>query len=541
MKKRRRAKPVSAQRARLSRISKQKEAATRMRTLARYMPNTRSLGYALFLAVNATAVWGGVFPFLPMEIQTGSFTVAFFLSQSLVFAASYFASTLGAYFFPGPTRKFLVWAAGAPYFLGWCCLIAAVYLRAVALDLAIAGGALIGFGSAGFYMAWQRLFASQKPAVGNRDLILACAFAPVIYFALYLIPAAVTAFLIPSVFMPLFALSILVASRTTDLDQPMFEDLPREHPTIYLQAIKDYWRSAFCIGAFALSCGVVRAIAVETPKIGETVNLLSMASMDAGIGFAATWHKKSLKINVSSAFRVLFPFVITAFLLLPFFGSSYVAPFAGALYALYDCALILMMIQCAQASRERGINPVFIYGFFGGIVYMLHDAGYLIGIFAGTIAPSGLAPLTSIALFSVYLLALVYFIGQGGFKQALSPNRARAERIELIPSAATPAKRRRPSAGMAHGVARKRPEIYDRISKQCALVKHHYGLSDREAEIMEYLARGTTVARIAELLAISENTVRTHSKRIYAKLDVHRKQELADLVDSFDPRGLKQP
>ena len=506
---------------------------------ARYMPNTRSLGYALFLAVNATAVWGGVFPFLPMSIQTSSFTVAFFLAQSLVFAVSYFASTLGVYFFPGPARKFLVWAAGLPYLLGWCALIAAVYVQDAALKLAIAGGALIGFGSAGFYMAWQRLFASQKPAVGNRDLILATVFAPLIYFALYLIPVAVTVFLIPTVFMPLFALSILVASRTTDLDQPMFENLPREHKNTYVQALKDYWRSAFCIGAFAFSCGVVRSIAVETPEVGAEVNMLSMASMlVAGVALAATWQKKSLQLNVSSAFRVLFPFVISAFVLLPFLGKDYIAPFAGALYALYDCAIILMMVQCAQASRERGINPVFMYGFFGGIVYMLHDAGYIMGLFAGNLTMFGLQPLTSIALFSVYLLALVYFVGQGGFKQALSPNRARAERIELIPTAAAPAKRKRPSASV-QAEGQRKPAVVDRISKQCILVKKHYKLSEREAEVMELIARGATVARIAEMLTVSENTVRTHSKRIYAKLDIHRKQELADLVDSFDPRTLE--
>ena len=33
-------------------------------------PNVTSLGYALFLAINAAGVWGGVFPFLPLEFQT---------------------------------------------------------------------------------------------------------------------------------------------------------------------------------------------------------------------------------------------------------------------------------------------------------------------------------------------------------------------------------------------------------------------------------------------------------------------------------------
>lgn len=38
-----------------------------------------------------------------------------------------------------------------------------------------------------------------------------------------------------------------------------------------------------------------------------------------------------------------------------------------------------MMIQCAQVSRDGGINPVFIYGVFGGIMYGLHDVGFLGG------------------------------------------------------------------------------------------------------------------------------------------------------------------
>ena len=55
------------------------------------------------------------------------------------------------------------------------------------------------------------------------------------------------------------------------------------------------------------------------------------------------------------------------------------------------------------------------------------------------------------------------------------------------------------------------------------------------AFVQEHIVRGKTVVRIAEELVISENTVRMHSKRIYAKLDIHKKQDLIDLVDSFDP------
>ncbi|MCI9207151.1 MAG: helix-turn-helix transcriptional regulator [Adlercreutzia caecimuris] len=70
-----------------------------------------------------------------------------------------------------------------------------------------------------------------------------------------------------------------------------------------------------------------------------------------------------------------------------------------------------------------------------------------------------------------------------------------------------------------------------------AAVRESFGLSAREAEVAELIARGNTVAHIAELLFVSENTVRTHSKRIYVKLGIHKRQELIELVESFDPEG----
>ena len=332
-------------------------------------PNVTSLGYALFLAINAAGVWGGVFPFLPLEFQTPEIVFWFFLAQSLVFSASYFASAFGVYFLPGPTRRFMVMLAAAPYFLGWCCLIAAIYLDAWALPLVVVGGGLLGLGSAGFFMLWQRLFASFDADHGNRDLIVGTAYAAIMYFALYLIPQAVTAYLIPLVFLPLFGLAIVLKSREIDRDQPMFEDVPRDHPHVYRTVVRDYWRSAFCVGALGFCTGIMRSLAIGEPQVGALVNVLSMAgSLVAAATVLVLWQFKNLRMNVVGAYRVVFPFVITSFLLLPFLMVAYAQWLAAILYAVYSVAIVLMMIQCAQASRDRGINPVFVYGFFGGVV-----------------------------------------------------------------------------------------------------------------------------------------------------------------------------
>ena len=535
-------------------------ARTALTYLAR--PNVTSLGYALFLAINAAGVWGGVFPFLPLDFQTPEIIFWFFLAQSLVFSLCYFASAVGVYFLPGPTRRFLVRLACIPYLLGWCCLIAAIYIDRAALPLVIVGGAFLGLGSAGFYMLWQRLFASSDSDRGNLDLIRGTVYGAIMYFGLYAIPQAVTAFLIPLIFMPLFGLAIVLKSREIDLDQPMFEDVPHENPTVYRAVIRDYWRSALCVGAIGFCTGIMRALAIGEPQVGSLVNMLSMAASLVGATAMLTlWKVKSVRFNVVGLYRVAFPFVITSFLLLPFSSLEYARWQAAILYAVYSVVIMLMMIQCAQASRDRGINPVFIYGFFGGIVYTLHDVGFLAGTFSEQVRILGIDPLATTALVSLYLLGFMFFIGQGGFKRILRHDPS-AENIELIMldgrdsgkpdgmrrDADQPGESRRDAnirsdsptsqADAPHGRGRRNFEgdfeLTDRLSKQAQILREQYRLSARETEVMEYIARGYTVARTAEELIVSENTIRTHSKRIYAKLNVHKKQELIDMLKAVE-------
>ena len=57
-----------------------------------------------------------------------------------------------------------------------------------------------------------------------------------------------------------------------------------------------------------------------------------------------------------------------------------------------------------------------------------------------------------------------------------------------------------------------------------------FGLTRREAEVALMLAEGKSKVAIAELLVLSENTVRGYAKNAYAKMDVHSKRELQQAV-----------
>jgi DNA-binding NarL/FixJ family response regulator len=56
------------------------------------------------------------------------------------------------------------------------------------------------------------------------------------------------------------------------------------------------------------------------------------------------------------------------------------------------------------------------------------------------------------------------------------------------------------------------------------------GLTDREREILEYAALGLSRGEIAEELALSINTVRTHLQHVLSKLGVHTTLEAATLL-----------
>ncbi len=300
-------------------------------------------------------------------------------------------------------------------------------------------------------------------------------------------------------------------------------------------------------------------------------------------------------------------------------GHGYAEALAAGLYALWSVAIVLMMVQCAQVSRDGGINPVFIYGVFGGIMYALHDVGFLGGRFLETVQVAGLPPLALITIGAVYLLGIMYFVGQGSFRRALASGAA--EEIELLALTRRAPRATGAAGGPAAGIAAEgvaelgtatglgatggagatgaaegaaglevagleaagleaagpgttglegatgsgaipqlehttEPEsataresafepgpvptegaYRDRLSKRMAAVREFYGLSARETEVAELIARGNTMAHIAELLFVSENTVRTHAKHIYVKLDIHKRQELIDLVEHFEPEG----
>ena len=68
------------------------------------------------------------------------------------------------------------------------------------------------------------------------------------------------------------------------------------------------------------------------------------------------------------------------------------------------------------------------------------------------------------------------------------------------------------------------------VSDTCLELAARYALSPRETEVFVLLAQGRTRAFIQDELVLSGSTVKTHVSHIYAKMGVHDRQGMMDLI-----------
>lgn len=73
--------------------------------------------------------------------------------------------------------------------------------------------------------------------------------------------------------------------------------------------------------------------------------------------------------------------------------------------------------------------------------------------------------------------------------------------------------------------------IDDRFEYNIQEIAKRHGLTERETEILLLMAKGRNSVFLQDHLVVSKNTIKTHIKHIYQKLDVHSQQEVIDLIE----------
>ena len=220
--------------------------------------------------------------------------------------------------------------------------------------------------------------------------------------------------------------------------------------------------------------------------------------------------------------RVLTPFLAILFLahiVLPPEARRWLPPLTLAFWQLVEVFVILVLVDVSR-SGVGSLGLVFSAG------WCVLAGGFAAGALFGSVT-SAVFGIEEDAVNAITVLHTVVAVVASSLLAAARYPEAEPHAGSSVPASVAPSGAAAPARAPAPAPAA------DAIAGACATLSARHALSAREAVVLELLARGNTRQSIATKLVVSENTVRTHVKNIYAKLRIHSKQQLIDLVDGM--------
>ena len=238
--------------------------------------------------------------------------------------------------------------------------------------------------------------------------------------------------------------------------------------------------------------------------------------------------------KVSTVSRVIMPVLAAMLVFLPFLSETYNLVFYMLLLGSYYFVALLITYLVAEVAHVRRVSPYVLMGVTMGIARVFLVVA-LLGGFAAAVAGGGPSDegehtMRYLVIIVVVLYALcmaLVFFSRDRKRRREGASQSAGQDGPRVDGALAAAQ-----ADAAATQADAASEGERALESRCAAVAREGGLTEREAEVLVYLARGRTKAYIAEALFVTENTVRSHVRNIYSKLGIHTRQQLIDLVES---------
>lgn len=412
-------------------------------------------------------------------------------------------------------------------FLGGCGLFALAVLSASAVAL-LASGLFVGFSVACLFVFWFK----RLSALSNKEIrgvfVAALAIGGLFGVVLLAIPRfAVLPVTCAGAGTPLAALTFAaLVERLRKPEQPVagvFRALSAGGMRDgYQQAFKGLLSSLVCASALLVVLPALNSVALQDSLPWEQrVANACLAQLLVSIVLAVTFKLLRRSPSTESIYLVVAPFLVVAMFAVPFAGVDFSRCFLLLGSCLFFAITVTLMLDCLSMARKTRTDVAVLYGLCAAVTFLVRFAANWI---MRTVSQSGVSQemqMVAMALFVVYLLGFAYVVMQ---------NRRRAqERLELAESV------------QSEAMLGKLPWSWRQGSREmecCQAIKEAAGLSEREYEVFQRLLRGKNVPAIAEELFISQNTVRSHVKRIYRLLDVHSRAELITFFEqAVDEEG----
>ncbi|WP_304426049.1 helix-turn-helix transcriptional regulator [uncultured Adlercreutzia sp.] len=274
-----------------------------------------------------------------------------------------------------------------------------------------------------------------------------------------------------------------------------------------------------------LGCGEALQANADAPFRVLGIDWPTLIGSACGVAVMVGFLFYAARPTFDSLFRLTAPLMVFALALLPW--ADLWAIFAGTTFTAATNTVLNIgaLLFVAAAARKGQVNAALGVGITQGSLQLGVLAGNFAGERLGPAAAASSTGLFAVALGLIALFALCWLF--------YPTDRARPRAVAQIKAPAPaghPAEKAEASAVPAESAVE--PAREGSIDERCLALAEACGLSTRETEILGYLARGRSQPYIREELVLSKNTVATHVKHLYQKLNVHSRQELLDLFEA---------
>ncbi len=265
---------------------------------------------------------------------------------------------------------------------------------------------------------------------------------------------------------------------------------------------------AACTFALSVVYGIIDAVALgAAPSPTISIYVSQCGGIAAAIVFYLCFGRPR-QVSSAALFNTVFGILATGILALPFASAAYAMALnalVAAGWKLVMLALFYLVVVTYAAHPARLLAAI-------ALAYALPRCGLFVGVsVAGLVGVGSGADFVltaGIAFACLYLILMVIWaVNARERKRAEAAAREAARQVGSLRREADGARRAR-----------------------CDEVARAHDLTAREADVLYLLAQGRDTDSIAEACSLAKNTVKSYRKAIYAKLGVHSRQEVIDLV-----------
>lgn len=397
---------------------------------------------------------------------------------------------------PLSSIRMLPWLAATLTSVGTLCIAHPVLLLmgdAASIGYVI-GSALTGIGSGIVVVLWGELLAT----LGSRRTVGYCVLAFLIAAAVFLLLSLFTSDLRQILIMVLPVISMIFFRRF----KQSVPHLTRIKKNLVVKAKPPYRLIAISL-FFGFSFGVMKGLFAPAEEdmtwLLYVLNIVAIVGASAAVYLTTSVYKMDFD---HMTYQIALPLMALGFLFIPLQNPWNIIGTGVHQFGYQYFYIILWAIWPVLASQAKVPSGwVAAWG-------MLSIQG---GQLTGSVAASSFAVFFHSSFDTAFFSAVFIFV------------------ILLISLFALGSGS--PNTGWGFVKPIEEIDASSNFEKTCTRISRQYRLSPREIEVFFLLAKGRNRAHIKDELVISDETVKSHIKNIYRKIDVHSQQALIDMIE----------